>query len=54
MGILREAVGKVAQFEETNLPYLAKLGRLTEAVEQAITQKDNQTIGQLMTELIPP
>ncbi|KKC17198.1 mevalonate kinase [Streptococcus dysgalactiae] len=49
-GHTREAVGKVAQFEETNLPYLAKLGRLTEAVEQAITQKDNQTIGQLMTQ----
>ena len=37
--VIREAVNKVAQFEETNLPYLAKLGALTQALERAINQK---------------
>ncbi|VHB02343.1 mevalonate kinase [Streptococcus pyogenes] len=49
-GHTREAVNKVAQFEETNLPYLAKLGALTQALERAINQKNKVAIGQLMTQ----
>ncbi|MGT2935952.1 mevalonate kinase [Streptococcus castoreus] len=47
-GHTREAVDKVAQFEEANLPHLARLGFLTEAVEKAINQKDKAAIGQFM------
>ncbi|WP_413251537.1 mevalonate kinase [Streptococcus halichoeri] len=49
-GHTREAVNKVAQFEEANLPVLAELGRLTNLVEGAIQTKDCQAIGQAMTQ----
>ncbi|HEL0027313.1 TPA: mevalonate kinase [Streptococcus equi subsp. zooepidemicus] len=49
-GHTREAVNKVAQFEEENLPHLAKLGCLTEAVEQAIKTNDCLAIGRFMTQ----
>lgn len=48
-GQTREAVEKVAQAEETNLPYLAALGDLTEMVQKAIQEKNSQKIGHLMT-----
>ncbi|MGT2932565.1 mevalonate kinase [Streptococcus catagoni] len=49
-GHTREAVAKVAKYEEGNLPYLAKLGDLTEAVVAAIQIKNKKFIGQAMTE----
>ncbi|MEX2804062.1 mevalonate kinase [Streptococcus sp. H31] len=49
-GHTREAVVKVAQFEETNLPYLAHLGELTAAAEKHIAVKDLKGLGQDMTE----
>lgn len=49
-GHTREAVNKVAKHEESNLPHLANLGRLAEIVQEAITQKDIQTIGQAMSQ----
>ena len=48
-GNTREAVEKVAQAEETNLPHLAVLGNLTEIVQKAIQDKDIQKIGHMMT-----
>ncbi|SFR61331.1 mevalonate kinase [Streptococcus equinus] len=48
-GNTREAVEKVAQAEENNLPHLAALGDLTEQVQKAITEKAIQKIGPLMT-----
>ena len=48
-GNTREAVEKVAQAEETNLPHLAVLGDLTEIVQKAIQDKDIQKIGHMMT-----
>ena len=48
-GNTREAVEKVAQAEEKNLPHLAALGDLTERVQKAITEKAIQKIGPLMT-----
>lgn len=48
-GNTREAVEKVAQAEEKNLPHLAALGDLTEQVQKAITEKAIQKIGPLMT-----
>lgn len=44
-----EAVEKVAQAEEANLPHLAALGDLTEIVQKAIQDKDIQKIGHMMT-----
>ncbi len=49
-GHTREAVNKVAKFEESNLPHLADLGQLTEDVEEAIKAKDVISIGQSMTQ----
>lgn len=49
-GHTREAVGKVAQQEEANLPHLARLGYLAEQVEQAITSQDKVAIGRYMTQ----
>ncbi len=49
-GHTREAVDKVAQFEENNLPHLAQLGRLVELVEREIKVNNIVTIGQAMTE----
>ena len=49
-GNTREAVEKVAQAEEANLPHLAALGDLTEIVQKAIQDKDIQKIGHMMTE----
>lgn len=49
-GNTREAVEKVAQAEEKNLPHLAALGDLTEQVQKAITEKAVQKIGPLMTQ----
>ena len=46
---LDEAVEKVAQAEEANLPHLAALGDLTEIVQKAIQDKDIQKIGHMMT-----
>ena len=48
-GNTREAVEKVAQAEEANLPHLAALGDLTEIVQKAIQDKDIQKIGHMMT-----
>ncbi|MGO4944450.1 mevalonate kinase [Streptococcus alactolyticus] len=48
-GNTREAVEKVAQTEEANLPHLAALGDLTEIVQKAIQDKAIDTIGQMMT-----
>lgn len=48
-GQTREAVAKVAQFEELNLPHLEKLGQLTEKVELAIATKAIHDIGACMT-----
>lgn len=48
-GHTREAVEKVAQAEEANLPHLASLGDLTESVQRAIQDKEIQTIGHMMT-----
>ena len=48
-GNTREAVEKVAQAEEANLPHLAVLGDLTEIVQKAIQDKDIQKIGHMMT-----
>ena len=48
-GNTREAVEKVAQAEEANLPHLAALGDLTESVQQAIQEKNIAKIGPLMT-----
>lgn len=48
-GHTREAVNKVAKYEESNLPHLEALGKLTEAVETAIRNKDIMTIGKSMT-----
>ncbi|WP_205401615.1 mevalonate kinase [Streptococcus lutetiensis] len=48
-GNTREAVEKVAQAEENNLPHLAALGDLTEQVQKTITEKAIQKIGPLMT-----
>ncbi|VUX06567.1 mevalonate kinase [Streptococcus pasteurianus] len=48
-GNTREAVEKVAQAEEANLPHLAALGDLTEIVQRAIQDKDIQKIGHMMT-----
>lgn len=49
-GHTREAVQKVAKYEETNLPYLTKLGQLAESVEQAIKDKNVEKMGHSMTE----
>ena len=49
-GRTREAVAKVAQFEEANLPHLARLGELTAAAEKHISAKDLRALGQDMTE----
>lgn len=49
-GHTREAVQKVAKYEETNLPYLKQLGQLTEDVENAIKNRDIKTIGYSMTQ----
>lgn len=48
-GHTREAVNKVAQYEEINLPHLSQLGFLAETVERAIKVKDIELIGQSMT-----
>ena len=48
-GNTREAVEKVAQAEENNLPHLAALGDLTEMVQKAIQDKSISEIGPLMT-----
>lgn len=48
-GNTREAVEKVAQAEEANLPHLAALGDLTEMVQKAIQAKTISEIGPLMT-----
>lgn len=48
-GNTREAVEKVAQAEEANLPHLAALGDLTEVVQKAIQAKTISEIGPLMT-----
>ncbi|RHF40126.1 mevalonate kinase [Streptococcus lutetiensis] len=48
-GNTREAVEKVAQAEEANLPHLAALGDLTEMVQKAIQTKTISEIGPLMT-----
>ena len=48
-GNTREAVEKVAQAEEANLPHLAALGDLTEMVQKAIQAKTIFEIGPLMT-----
>nr|WP_205395816.1 mevalonate kinase [Streptococcus lutetiensis] len=48
-GNTREAVEKVAQAEEANLPHLAALGDLTEMVQKAIQDKSISEIGPLMT-----
>ncbi|WP_373129340.1 mevalonate kinase [Streptococcus lutetiensis] len=48
-GNTREAVEKVAQVEEANLPHLAALGDLTEMVQKAIQAKTISEIGPLMT-----
>lgn len=48
-GNTREAVEKVAQAEEKNLPHLAALGDLTEMVQKAIQDKSISEIGPLMT-----
>lgn len=48
-GNTREAVEKVAQAEEANLPYLAALGDLTEKVQKAIQDKAISEIGPWMT-----
>lgn len=48
-GNTREAVEKVAQAEEANLPHLAALGDLTEMVQKAIQDKAISEIGPLMT-----
>lgn len=48
-GNTREAVEKVTQAEEANLPHLAALGDLTEIVQKAIQDKDIQKIGHMMT-----
>lgn len=48
-GNTREAVEKVAQDEEANLPHLAALGDLTEMVQKAIQAKTISEIGPLMT-----
>lgn len=48
-GNTREAVEKVAQAEEANLPHLAALGDLTEMVQKAIKAKTISEIGPLMT-----
>ncbi|WP_204983815.1 mevalonate kinase [Streptococcus equinus] len=48
-GNTREAVEKVAQAEEKNLPHLAALGDLTEQVQKAIQDKSISEIGPLMT-----
>lgn len=49
-GHTREAVNKVAKFEDSNLPHLAALGQLTEDVEEAINDKDIVSIGKSMTQ----
>lgn len=49
-GNTREAVEKVAQNEETNLPHLAALGDLTKIVQTAIQEKNSQQIGHAMTQ----
>ncbi|MGT2887420.1 mevalonate kinase [Streptococcus didelphis] len=49
-GHTREAVNKVAKYEESNLPYLTLLGNLTDKVEKAITLKDKVSIGFYMNE----
>ena len=48
-GNTREAVEKVAQAEEANLPHLPALGDLTEMVQKAIQAKTISEIGPLMT-----
>ena len=48
-GNTREAVEKVAQAEEANLPHLAALGDLTEMVQKAIHAKTISEIGPWMT-----
>lgn len=48
-GNTREAVEKVAQAEEANLPHLAALGDLTEMVQKVIQAKTISEIGPLMT-----
>ncbi|KHD45375.1 mevalonate kinase [Streptococcus hongkongensis] len=48
-GHTREAVDKVAKFEESNLSHLTELGKLTEEVEESIKQKDITRVGHCMT-----
>lgn len=47
-GHTREAVDKVAQFEELNRPHLATLGRLAEQMEAAIKVQDSCEVGRFM------
>ncbi|VTS30477.1 mevalonate kinase [Streptococcus porcinus] len=49
-GHTREAVNKVAKFEESNLPHLTRLGQLTEEVHRAIISKDIEVMGHAMTQ----
>ncbi|VTS22092.1 mevalonate kinase [Streptococcus pseudoporcinus] len=49
-GHTREAVDKVAKFEESNLPHLTCLGQLTEEVYRAIISKDREVMGRAMTQ----
>jgi mevalonate kinase len=48
-GHTREAVDKVAYFEEKNLPYLSSLGDLAEDVNKHIRSKNIKQIGKSMT-----
>lgn len=47
-GHTREAVEKVAQFEEANRPHLAMLGSLAEQTEAAIKLQDSREVGRFM------
>lgn len=47
-GHTREAVEKVAQFEEANRPHLAILGSLAEQTEAAIKLQDRREVGRFM------
>lgn len=47
-GHTREAVNKVARFEETNRPHLVTLGRLAEQAEAAIQLHQSREVGRLM------
>ncbi|EHJ57367.1 mevalonate kinase [Streptococcus urinalis FB127-CNA-2] len=47
-GHTREAVNKVAQFEESNLPHLSRLGELAEIAKEAIDKANTQILGDCM------